>query len=286
MAKWLSRLAHQTKLTFVALAALGTVVLLWFLWGIWGVAEFAKHWKTGAHPIAELGQIGDIFGGVNALFAALAFVGVAFAAYFQNAQLSDVRRQTRLAEEGHIKQSFEPLFFQLLSVYRDLAENLHLIYPHPLHQQQTVGPLPVVCDHIRSEMALRWGIYIQTDDVGFVSQPYEDTYTTNEEKLGPYFRTMYHLFRLIDESGLPESDRYRFSRIARGMLGKDTLFLLTLNCLTDRGERFKGLVEKYSLLKHINKSNTHPTFEQVLAQNFFSPTATMSSEERKAIVIG
>jgi hypothetical protein len=58
----------------------GGVILLWIWW-----------WTHGIHIVAAklvetqtLGQVGDLFGGINALFAAFAFAGVGVAAYYQH----------------------------------------------------------------------------------------------------------------------------------------------------------------------------------------------------------
>lgn len=57
------------------------VLLLWSIWALFfaplGVTIFCEKGEDDCKFLAQLGQIGDLFGGINALFAALAFVGVA-----------------------------------------------------------------------------------------------------------------------------------------------------------------------------------------------------------------
>jgi hypothetical protein len=61
---------------------------------------------------------------------------------------------------------------------------------------------------------------------------------------------LYHTFKLIDTSNVP--DRQRYAALVRAQLSAPVLIVLTFNCLSDYGrERFKLLVEKFALLEHV-----------------------------------
>ncbi|CAN7353441.1 hypothetical protein LJR118_002057 [Acidovorax sp. LjRoot118] len=77
--KWLTK--HRSTITRQFLGTLGLVVfvcLLWFLWGVLGVSLFKRWICPEAGACEALGQVGDIFGGINALFAAVALAAIAY----------------------------------------------------------------------------------------------------------------------------------------------------------------------------------------------------------------
>ena len=118
---------------------------------------------------------------------------------------------------------------------------------------------------------------------------YAGFYAVNEERLGPYLRTLYHLFKLIDTSGLEKEERIRYANIARATLARSDTALLAANCATKYGLEFRALIESYGLLKHLSPSLPTPQppgarsmtqmVEQIIRSRF-APTATMSSDAR------
>ncbi|PKO41192.1 MAG: hypothetical protein CVU30_14430 [Betaproteobacteria bacterium HGW-Betaproteobacteria-3] len=282
---WWRERSDSFKLFALVGVALAVVLVIWISWVLWFVKLFAAWWQApvsqGLTDLQALGQVGDIFGGVNALFAAFAFVGVAAAAYLQSQQMSELRRQVKLTEQAHIRQSFEPLFFQLLSLNRSLLSEMRLTAPPSwnIHGGPNWSPTEAA-QALRARIAIRWGEFVTSNNTEIATEAYRELYEANEHQLGPYFRTLYHLWRLIDEAGLSSDDQSRFSNIARGTLGRDTLLLLIVNCLTVPGSKFKILVERFGLLKHISRDDEQFTFEQVLVDKLFKPTSHMSTSER------
>jgi hypothetical protein len=95
---------------FVVLA-----VAVWAAWGLYGAPFVALVWADpgdNTTTLARLRQAGDLLGGINALFAALAFAGVAIAAYTQ-------------WRSSH-KQAFESAFFNALSLHHTIVGGLHV----------------------------------------------------------------------------------------------------------------------------------------------------------------
>ena len=83
---------------------------------------------------------------------------------------------------------------------------------------------------------------------------YAKMYKTNEAELGHYFRTLYNLIRYIDEHG--HEQRAMYSRLVRAQLSRWEVELLFYNGLSKHGEKFKPLIEKYSLLKHLSEDSS------------------------------
>lgn len=269
-------LRGPVSLILLVLFVLGT----WYWWGTQGAKLIADQIQpaTGTAPdlIARLGQTGDIFGGVNALFAAMAFIGVAVAAYFQY-------RTLQLVERNHRIEVFEPLFFKLLDQVDGTFSGGFVIpgqggkvsastFAETMIVQlaqiaPTLGTVPK--GQARSLVATRWG----------------EGRERNSELLGPYFRSLFQVFDFIDRSELDTARKIRYSNIARSSMSSAQLRLLMLNCCTDRGEEFLKLVEKYGLLKYLPRASfgTHDSAAELSAQicaACFEPMVGLGSTQR------
>lgn len=279
-----------TGFVFVGLAVIAT--LLWYWWGTHGVSVIAETW--GAPPamsVGTAGQTGDIFGGINALFAAWAFAGVAAAAYFQHRALAQSEELVKLQADQAARQGLEPLLFHLIELNRQLA-------PASLHINLKDDALPFTraVDSIVGQIR-RQDWYQEVVDltrpltseetakvVTGLREYFNPIYRINEERLGPYFRSLYHVFKLIHTSGLPLARRVEYANIARSALGYDQLFVLAVNCATERAREFVPLVEAYGLLKHLPNHTDSPggRVTSIIARCTLSGTAFMSSEERQS----
>ena len=121
---------------------------------------------------------------------------------------------------------------------------------------------------------------------GAIVDMHRGIYTTYENMLGPYFRTLYHVFKFVDgQASLDEQEKVDYANIARAQLSRFEIALLFYNCLTPFGGGFKPLIEKYGILKHVNDADlanlahrTDPTL--------YRPTAFMSQERRGAFERG
>jgi hypothetical protein len=81
-----------------------------------------------------------------------------------------------------------------------------------------------------------------------------------DNQFGNYFRNLYRLIKIIDQYDFkikdPEQDhqkRYFYTSIVRAQFSDYELKWLFLNGLSEFGAKFKPLLEKYALLKNINK---------------------------------
>ncbi|RZJ84072.1 MAG: hypothetical protein EOO20_21740 [Chryseobacterium sp.] len=82
---------------------------------------------------------------------------------------------------------------------------------------------------------------------------YDKTYSEYGDILGHYFRTYYHIIKLIDRT--EKIDKHQYISIARAQLSNSEQILLFFNCLHSNGiEKFKPLVEKYHLFHNLDTS--------------------------------
>jgi hypothetical protein len=272
------------------LLVLGIVVgvgLLWVLWAMYGVQWIAKAvaGRDGL-DLTALGQTGDLFGGVNAMFAAFAFAGVAVAAHYQHRTWKLQRYQLEMAKREHERAAFEPLFFELLR--RAVRPSLLLIVAG-----KGMVPQRGYTDEVEFDEAMRQAAeLVQANALpdhplnrGEIELLYLALYHRNESRLGPYLRTLYHVFKLIARSPLSKEEKVSYANMARASLGTPEVFLLALNCLTDYGAEFREYVEGFGLLKHRtlkDPRNNNASADDRVAKQFYARSAVMSEEQREA----
>jgi Putative phage abortive infection protein len=264
------------------------VVTLWLFWASWGAEHLADAlWPlesnaaaaaasaapTTAAPAASaaasasapgagveskttrLGQVGDLFGGVNALFAALALAGVGVAAHQQ-------WKNTQIA----FRQATEATFFSALELHHRIVDGLRFnreaVFPSALIESalrvdaERPSASPYVGSTGRSvfaDVVLGLGY---TDDPCYEStrKNYERLQKEHNYVLGHYFRHLYQVLKLIDvDAELDAASKRKYAGLLRAQLSSDELVLLMLNCvdsMVDHGE-FRTLVVKYRMLEHI-----------------------------------
>ncbi len=231
---------------------------------------------TPADVLAQMGQAGDAFGSLNTLFAGLAASLVAAAAFLQNQQLLQARAAYDEERQARQRQEFEGTFFQLLSLARDLVgrvEEINVTTKAEVARNQEflrrLGGTPVgdsnprptgaaALDSIASRLIVNMG-ELSTDSeeqtAKLLATVYErSVYKLQAAALGPYFRLLFQIFKIVDEARLDDATKIRYANIVRGQLSEGTAFLLGLNGLTSRGHRFIPFIEKYGLLEHANIS--------------------------------
>ena len=232
-------------------AALLIVVLLWA--GSGAALYFLK----------ERGTFGDMFGAVNALFSGLAFAALIYTINLQRTELRLQRLELSLTRgelEGQKLQlsaqndlmradSFEGSFFRVLTVLGDLTNSIDIRRSDnnnvqgrdcfSLFYRYFTGRYNALKDHptIKSE-----------EDK--IDHAFQQFYKSYQGDVGHYFRTLYNLIKLVDQSSI--ANKRFYTNLVRAQLSNQELLLLFYNCLSPLGsEKFKPLVERYALLKSI-----------------------------------
>lgn len=246
---------------------------------IWVGGMFLTHWyaynyfRTGPdeNPPAAFG---DSFGAVSALISAFAFAGVIVSMYLQrkdlelqreslNVQQADLNRNTaelamqkeELRTQNKImkQQRFENTFFSMLSLQHEITSGLSLNYTEADGKDYSVAGRTVFekiyrCALIQVNERREYGICAFIKKYGvenFLQIP-------QVEDFNHYFRHLYRIIRLIDETTLLETkyERYYYISNLRATLSKYELLLLFYNSLPYAD--FKGLIEEYSLFDNID----------------------------------
>lgn len=97
----------QWPTSLAALVTFVSVLMLWGVWAGWGAPGVMKLLCPTEDACSRLGQVGDLFGGVNALFAGLAFAGL----------LMSIELTRRAASEEHRRAHDKEVFEQLCKCY-------------------------------------------------------------------------------------------------------------------------------------------------------------------------
>jgi hypothetical protein len=255
----------------------GACAALWLIWVVGFVAADLLGIGAGFQAFA---QFGDTFGALNALFTALAFAAFWWTGWMQQQELRLQRQelknqQEELASTREVfkRQTFETAFFNQLELFRTVSSSIKIGDLTGANAIEDVGGdlSEVVHDHRGyAPDAIRKALIDRYSD---------HWYRHHEAQLGPYFRTLYHIFKLIDrQDHMTEAEQVEFANIARAQLGADALVILSVNALTPMGAGFVPLIEKYGVLKHL------PIDEAMLET--FKPTVKASAikgyDERKA----
>lgn len=215
----------------------------------------------------QRGTFGDMFGSVNALFSGLAFAGVIFAILLQRKELALQRNELELTREelkGQKqemalqnktlqKQNFESTFFQLLRSQQEILNQIDLRNNNG--QVTTTGrdSINVFCDRFRRLWIKNHSQLGGNTELERINNTYLNFYSSHQHEIGHYFRSLYHIVKLVHNSELENKRLY--TNLLRAQLSSYELVLLFYNCLSDLGnEKFKPLIEEYSLLKNMPKN--------------------------------
>lgn len=232
----------------VAIFVLGSLFLTWLLLN---------------NDIHNRGTFGDMFGGVNALFSGLAFGGVVFAILLQRKELILQRKElkfTRAEFEGQKiqleaqnktlqKQNFENTFFELLRLQNEITQSIDLV---DSSNKITKGR---DCFRVFYTRFIKSWNKAHPDHQGEhqkdrINKTYLAFYQTYQSEFGHYFRSLYNMVKFVDISHV--EDKRLYTNLIRAHLSSYELALLFYNALSDMGrDKFKPLIEKYSLLKTV-----------------------------------
>jgi len=242
--------------------------------------------------LSGLGLAGDSFGGFNALAAALACLGVFWAAMLQRKTLIETRAAYNKDQTARSYSQTEAIFFELLKLSRELAErvvkkqsrkisdglSMSSAAPDTEASSQEYLSGPAALDAIAYTIYVKNRHTAKTELVKKSISKYASFYDQQPSRIGPYFRLLFQIFQLLSEAPITPAQRLRLSKIARGQLSEGMVLLLALNALTWRGKKFVNFIQDYGLLEHM-----HPRYLRLYREplrQVFDNHAFLGSEER------
>ena len=224
----------------------------------------------------DQGTFGDKFGAVNALFSGLAFAGLIVTLLYQKEELKLQReelKETRnelnaqkleFQEQNKTmkRQRFENTFFNMLSLQQEITHNLSYENPiqdeaelvwygakHRIYKSRDVFEGLYTnaiidyggsrcCGGIKDKLANHgYAAYSQIKGLSFLDH---------------YFRHLYRIVKYVDTSdSIAEEERYDYACIVRSQLSDYELVMLFYSGITAGRDKFKPLIEKYSILNNL-----------------------------------
>lgn len=240
--------------------------------------------------LTRFGISGDFFGFANAVFSALAFAMLIVTLWMQKHELSLQREEIKNTQEelkgqklemqqqnaSLRQQTFENTFFGMLQMHGEVVAAIkpssdpqkgREAFQYLLSTFRNFGDPP-------KPKGVHGGN--QPNAIPNVAR-YEKWYENYETHVGHYFRTLYNLVRYVDEHGGEQRESY--ARLIRAQLSSNELQLLLFNGLSEHGiEKFKPLIEKYTLLKHLKA-----TAENKDAREQYGSIAFVKATDREAL---
>lgn len=225
---------------------LRVAVVFSFLLGVYGSYLILLLWNIPFSVIPDAireGVFGDSFGTLNALFSGLAFSGVLLTLLFQRKDLSETRSQIA-------SQQTESQFYNLLGHQQEVVKNFDL-------QNKTTDEvvsrgrdcfrtwsesLQEIHDHYSESVGKEHGHII----------PYELVYDMGRADLSLYFRSLYSVFRFIENSNYKGDAQ--FGVVLRSLLSDYELVLLFYNSLSTRGLKFRRFIYEHALFDNLDPS--------------------------------
>jgi len=269
----------KTELTELGARITKYTIWAWgFVWTGIGLAVFSvlfyicKNTEKGF----GLNLLGDFLGGSVASVWALAGLFLIYVAFlgqkqqllnqqleimysqlevkYTRLELAGQKEEMRLQNQTLLNQKFENTFFELLTLFNSIVNSLDLRRTNKAIIATGRDCFETFYKYLRTETR---SIIGQNNNIKSAStdntiRAYDKIYNDNKSDLSHYFRTIYHIFKFIDTSNVKEKKRY--ASIARAQLSSHEQVLLFYNCLHGNGvEKFKPLIEKYSIFKNIDK---------------------------------
>ena len=257
---------------------------------LWGISIIVLCWLF---PIIGIrGQFGDSFGAINSLFAGLAFAGVIFAIILQKRELELQRQelketrdeirgqkeQLQAQDQTLQKQNFENSFFQLLSFHNEIVNSL-------MAQESTTQK------KVEGRMFFR----VLFEALSFSYKSYTDTSGQIKDDIDAlkkflfqyqpsidyYFGHLYNTVKFVDQHKFIKEfeDKKSYTNLIRAQLSRNELGLLFYNCLSDRGAKFKHLVEKYALLEDMDfESLLEPEHRSLYSEEAYGESAKKENQ--------
>lgn len=221
----------------VKLVATGSLLLVIVLWLV--------TWWSLRDDRAGRGTWGDMFGGANALFSGLAFVGIVVAILLQSHELSlqreELATQRRELERQNVtmaQQLFESRFVALLRLLRESVASIQWVD----RVSSLSGPAAIERAARRVAHDSR-GPRLNPRDIeqGFrCLNPHPISHA-----LTAYFTSCTELLRWLDESPQGDSRRYRDMLVTT--FSQAEIWLLLMFAATSEGSTFRPLAVKHGI---------------------------------------
>lgn len=259
------------------------------------------YWAGAVHfTTLEWNEFGDfIAGAAGVIVTTLTFLALLYTIHIQSTELSLSRHELSLTRQelelnrGEIAksaralndqvdaintQNFERTLFESLSFLSQLTEQFEWRSPFEDNARTGISAFfsmhQQLGHHNLALGALGTG---DGDQIG-AHAPLGQTLDLLRPQLAPYFRTLYNIYRYLDESEFCENVYY--NRMIRSQIPDHALAILFYSSLESRGLKFQKYITKYEILDNLPQDLLfNPHHRDVLA-NLPTPNAIAAIGEQ------
>lgn len=187
------------------------------------------------------GVFGDSLGTLNTLFSGLAFSGVLLTLIFQRKDLSETRLQIA-------NQQAESQFYNLLSHQQEVVRSLDL--QNKSTNEVVSRGRDCFRDWSESLQQIHKTLFPSLGSADAHIVPYELVYHVGRADLSLYFRSLYSVFRFIENCEYKGDAQ--FGIVLRSLLSDYELVLLFYNSLSTRGLKFQRFIYEHALFDNLD----------------------------------
>ncbi|MET4633289.1 putative phage abortive infection protein [Kaistia defluvii] len=238
------------------------VVIVWCLFaGQYVVLSALGHgWAPD-----KLGQWGDSFGALNALFGSLGFIGLLATLWMQGDQIEQQKSEGAVARDEQHRQRFESSFFQLLSLMREARDGIKY---GSFRGEAAIQQMATI---LSRSVSVKGAICSIDDQILEIIKEYELSFGYSQNTVGRYCRVFHNILKKIDsDKMLPEAEKNDYARLLRSQLSDDEVSLLGVNGMYLGYLKYKSLVGRYRILKYSSNPHIRSSLEASYGLDAFS----------------
>ena len=241
-------------------------VIIYIIYGNWQFSRYLDEEKIG-----QFGDfIGAIIGSIIALLGVMLYYialkeqrkEIAISKQALNLQIDTLKQQikefeaqrkeleqTRNVYEEQTKvykqqsqimkiQQFESNFYSFLNVFLKIKTLSNEIFDNVIKNMMQF------IDILKTEENLKCH--------NIVCNEYNKCYTSKRSTLSIYFKTVFHLLNIIDNSNLRENEKEVYANTFKSQMDENDLLIMYYYCHSFYGINFQTLIIKYNILEHLH----------------------------------
>lgn len=220
---------------------------------------------------AQWAPFGDfIAGAAGVVLTSLSFLALLYTIHIQSTELGLSRQELTLTRQEmtlnreevaksadalseQVKavalQNFERTLFESLGFLSGMVEQFEYRSPMEDHPRRGVQSFFSMYHRLGHHTVNLGGLPGEGGDELGENQQLNQSLDQLSLMLAPYFRTLYNVYRFLDES--PYADVVYYNRIIRAQIPDHAMVVLFYNSLTARGRKFQRYISKFSILDNM-----------------------------------
>lgn len=159
----------------------------------------------------------------------------------QREELSQSRQVFIEQAKTQRQQRFESTYFSLLELYTRVTSDLNLQTSSNNYFKNLKSELFKKAPHHHDPIK----------NYEFSKKNYLEIFYNQKEELSHYFKLIYRILKIIDDSEIIENEKFRYIKILRSQLSENEMFAIYYNSHSIYGGESYKLILKYNLLKHL-----------------------------------